>query len=219
MARDYARLLRQLLPKGAIWDTLGENLEDVLDGLAVELARVDTRADELELEMMPGTSTELLPVWEAALGMPDEGCALAATTAERQAAAQARFVARGRDYGAGAIFLTKVAAELGYTLEITRWRRAPFLAGESLVGVDDVDDERAYFVWEFHVSHVSADLDAELLCALKRTAINDFTLSIPLAPLTTFTYTRASGATHTDIITGAVSTLGEDEPGYSWVGV
>lgn len=216
MARDYARLLHQLLPPGDLWRTLGGTMQNVIDALAVELARVDQRALDLEAEMMPATSVELLEEWETALGLPDGGCELASTTAGRQAAAQARFTARGRDYGAGVLFLTAVAERLGYAaIEIRRFYREGFNCDSECVA--EVATDEWMFVWEVIARH--GDTDAQLVCELRNAAFKHVELqhSFPLFLLSDATYTRVTGMAYTHPQTGSQSTLGADEPGLAYL--
>ena len=63
MARDwnsYYRLLRALIPRGRAWTPDNGTLNELLQGKAVELARVDSRMEELLLEGNTLTTTELI---------------------------------------------------------------------------------------------------------------------------------------------------------------
>lgn len=88
----YARLLESLLPPGRLWRLYaGAVLPKLLAGLADELQRVADRGAALLSEADPSTAVELLPEYEAELGI-----AAAATVAERQARVVGRLVARQR---------------------------------------------------------------------------------------------------------------------------
>lgn len=91
-AAAYARMLTALLPPGRLWRLIGDSvLGKVLLAIADELARVDNRAHDLLRESDPTTAIELLPEYEAELGL-----VAAATIAERQANVVARNVTRQR---------------------------------------------------------------------------------------------------------------------------
>lgn len=91
-APAYARMLTALLPPGRLWRLVGEStLGKVLQACADELARIDDRANDLLRESDPVTAVELLPEYEAELGL-----VAASTTAERQANVVARHVTRQR---------------------------------------------------------------------------------------------------------------------------
>lgn len=218
MARDYARLLHQLLPPGPIWDKLGPNMQGIVDALAVEFARGDARGVDLEAEMMPSTAVELIGEWETALGLPDDGCTLPTLLADRQAAAQARFTARGQDYGTGVVFLTAVAARVGYTgITIRRFYRTPY-ACTSLCE-DELNPGWWKFVWEIIAPH--GTLDDQLVCEMRKSALFHIELvhSYPLFLLSSLTYVRVAGMTFTHPETGTQSTLGANEPGTVYLGV
>lgn len=70
---DYAVAFRALLPQGIAWPTSSTSvLSTVISGLAQIWGYVDGRAaDLLEIETDPRSTTELLPEWERAFGLPD----------------------------------------------------------------------------------------------------------------------------------------------------
>lgn len=63
---DYENNLHSLLPKGPAWGK-----DELLDGAAIELARVHNRALDLIEESDPRSTSELLPDWERITGLPD----------------------------------------------------------------------------------------------------------------------------------------------------
>lgn len=75
-AEDYTGQLRELLPTGEAWTPeLNSTMHVVLEGLAVELSRVDGRACDLVIDGIPSTDEEfdeLLVDWERVAGLPDE---------------------------------------------------------------------------------------------------------------------------------------------------
>jgi len=126
----YTIQLQQLLPPGAVITREQEaTLTKLLRAIATELARVDTRGEELIVERDPSQADETLEDWEEALGLPD--CANPTTLAARRAAVVAKLVGIEDQSAASYIALT---AALGYTggRVVTR-PYAPFAAG-SLTG-------------------------------------------------------------------------------------
>ena len=80
-AIEYQRLLKSLMPKGKAWSNDPDSVQNqLLYGLAEELARIDARADDLVLESNPATAVELLEEHEADYGIDNSDW----TTEERQ---------------------------------------------------------------------------------------------------------------------------------------
>lgn len=136
-ADAYARMLRQLLPPGPLWDPSTDSLlAKLLRGAADELERVDMRAEILEQEADPRTATELLSDFEADLDLAPDG-----TVAERRARVVALLTARQRSrpvdiQNALAILLGQDAADV-VVMERTR------------AFAISVGDDRA--IYQFHV--------------------------------------------------------------------
>lgn len=85
-------MLSALLPPGKVWRLGGDSLVSLLLlACGDELVRLDGRAWTLLEESVPTEADELLPEYEAELGLVAEG-----TTAERVARVVARTVARQR---------------------------------------------------------------------------------------------------------------------------
>jgi uncharacterized protein YmfQ (DUF2313 family) len=71
---QYRQQLAALLPRGILWDSLrepGKLFSVLLEALAVEFYRVDSRCDDLIDESDPRSMSELLPEYEAFYGLPD----------------------------------------------------------------------------------------------------------------------------------------------------
>lgn len=119
-ADQYLSMLQALLPRGAAWTRKpGAVLTRLLAAEADELARIDHRADDLVNEADLRTASETLPDWERVLGLPD-GCAPAATSIqERRAAVVAKYTSVG---GQSMPYFTALAASIGYTVTITKFR-------------------------------------------------------------------------------------------------
>ena len=119
-ATAYARQLRQLFPRGSLWNFEADSvLSRVLLAIGDELARVGERAADLQDEADPRTALETLEDWERILGLPDSCLEeIPSSVSERRVAVAARFAARG---GQSAQFYIDLAATLGYTITIDEY--------------------------------------------------------------------------------------------------
>lgn len=91
VSRSYRAILINLLPRGRVWNFVGNLLGGLILACADELERIHKRVGNLLDEADPSTASELLPEYEAELALDE-----AATTAERRARIVARTVARQR---------------------------------------------------------------------------------------------------------------------------
>lgn len=130
-AAEYREQLKALLPPGQAFPRdPGTTLHDLLDGMSIELARLDGRASVLPLEANPATSMELLPDWERVAGLPDKcSSVLEETLQGRRNALLTKLTSTG---GASPAYFIELAAALGYTVTIEEFR--PFRAGMSVAG-------------------------------------------------------------------------------------
>lgn len=130
-AKDYAHLLRSLMPRGLAWynpaDSVGDN---DIQGEAEELARIEARAIYLVLEeFFPQTTFELLEEFETEYGLPDPCTTLGATYEERIE----DLLRKIRTIGGQSIpYLVEVVGSLGIDIEIEEFQ--PFRAGMNRVG-------------------------------------------------------------------------------------
>ena len=124
-AEIHTQILQALLPQGRIWPRDAEaTLSKLLATWALELARVDARADDLMDEVDPSTTLELLSDFERVCGLPDK-CSFGDETLEqRRGEVLAKLTSRG---GQTPAYFIGLAAQLGYTVEIEEFR--PFRAG------------------------------------------------------------------------------------------
>ena len=68
----FAALLSALLPSGDAWPTEPDSVQQqALRALAAGFAVLHARANVLVDEAFPASTSELLPEWEASLGLPD----------------------------------------------------------------------------------------------------------------------------------------------------
>jgi uncharacterized protein YmfQ (DUF2313 family) len=139
---DHAAALQALLPTGAVWPRETDaGLTKVVWGVAAIVARARTRALALMVDAFPATSYELLPEWEATLGLPDPCAGAAPTLQLRRAQVVARLTAQG---GQSAGYYVAQAAALGYTITIREY--APARMGVMRLG-DRMRDAQWAHVW------------------------------------------------------------------------
>lgn len=143
---EYTQLLRNLLPPGKAFPReRGTNLEQLLTGMAAELARVEARADVLAIEVNPLDTSELLPDWERAAGLPDKCAGILETTQQgRRNALLAKLTSTG---GQSVAYFISVAKSLGYEITITEFR--PFRAGLSSAG-DPLTNGDWVYAWRIN---------------------------------------------------------------------
>lgn len=128
---EYKDLLLKLLPPGAAFPREpGTNLERLLLGCAPEFTRTEARAEALAIDVNPLDTTELLPDWERAAGLPDR-CSgeLEETIQGRRNVLTAKLASVG---GQSRAYFIEVARQLGYEITISEAR--PFRAGISAAG-------------------------------------------------------------------------------------
>lgn len=129
-AADHLAAAAALLPTGPVWPRHpGTTQEAVLTGLVAGLVRLRGRARALLGDAFPGGAVELLPEWEAAVGLPDPCTGPIATVQGRRAAVVGRLAARG---GQSVPYLVAVAAGLG--VPVTIEEHAPARAGAATAG-------------------------------------------------------------------------------------
>ena len=140
----FGRVLRQLLPPGRLFtEDPDSNLQTMLDGLAVELDRVDEIACELPRELDPSEGLLSLTDWERVLQLPD-GCGPTPVTIEER-----RRAVLGRLQSGGLLsraFYRQLARSQGYRARIEELEAAPFRVGLSRCG-DSLGTEAGVFAW------------------------------------------------------------------------
>lgn len=93
-AEAFARLQKQLLPPGKVWNLVASVLEKVFLGAADELVRIDGRIDDLiRVEANPLLTVELIPEYEEMLEITP---ATGATDDERRAVIETELLRRSR---------------------------------------------------------------------------------------------------------------------------
>ncbi|MGS1033322.1 putative phage tail protein [Burkholderia glumae] len=92
----------------------------------------------------PSTAVELLPEWEAALGLPDPCAGESPSLAQRQAQVVARFTNNG---GASIAYFVNYAKTLGFDIGISEF--TPFRAGQQAAG-DSCGEEGWAHTWRIN---------------------------------------------------------------------
>ncbi|MBC3492726.1 YmfQ family protein [Pseudomonas taiwanensis] len=142
-AADYLEQLKSLLPPGQAFPReSGTKLHDLLGGMAIELARVDSRGEALTAEANPASTNELLSDWERVAGLPDK-CSntLEETVQGRRQALLAKLTSTG---GQSPAYFIELAAALGYDVTIEEFK--PFRVGLSKAG-DALTNGPWVFTW------------------------------------------------------------------------
>lgn len=151
-ATDYRQQLQQLLPQGLAWPREPQAvLTQLLEALAVELARVDGYLVDLVDELLPDSTTQLLTEWETITGLPG-ACSdeVRETPQARRLDILSKLAASG---GASRAYFIQIAATYGISVSITEYR--PFRAGISHAG-DPLTNGYWPFTWRVLVPGLSA---------------------------------------------------------------
>lgn len=141
---EYTQLLKSLLPPGkAFRREPGTQMEQILNGCAVEFTRIEARADQLAIEVNPLTTSELLEDWERVAGLPDK-CSgeLEDTLQGRRQALAAKLASVG---GQSPAYFIEVARQLGFTIAVDEFR--PFRAGISVAGDPLTNSKDWVYTW------------------------------------------------------------------------
>jgi uncharacterized protein YmfQ (DUF2313 family) len=137
---DYLGQFQRLLPRGRVWHRGWGWIQDAdLLSLMPVWARLQGRLNDLIVEAFPCSTTELLPEWEATLGLPDPCIGELDTMQQRQAAVCAKFVGRG---GQSLAYFIRLANSLGYDARIKQF--SPFR-----VGIDTCGEPLYGAAWAF----------------------------------------------------------------------
>ncbi|MGK3117430.1 DUF2313 domain-containing protein [Pseudomonas corrugata] len=143
-AGEYQAQLRSLLPSGPAWDPERvPELEEVLEGIAQELARLDARAGDLLHEMDPAGVSELVPDWERVMNLPDPCLGATPLYDDRKLAVRRRLLAVGSQ--AAAYFVT-IARSQGYPNANVTEHRVPRM-GLSRFGQTHFGTWQVQFMW------------------------------------------------------------------------
>ncbi|KVX53315.1 YmfQ family protein [Burkholderia cepacia] len=129
-ASDFTAALMALMPRGLAWprdpySVMGRTLAT----LAPIWSRHVAANNYLLVDAFPAATVELLPEWEAALGLPDPCAGESPSLAQRQAQVVARFANSG---GASIHYFVGYAKNLGFDVSVSEF--TPFRAGQQAAG-------------------------------------------------------------------------------------
>lgn len=136
IAADFLQAFLKLLPPGRVWSRDSGSVQNgALLGLNTIYETNTARANQLLVDVFPGSTFELLPEWEATLGLPDPCAGEAPTIQARVAQVVARMTATG---GQSVSYFKNLAAKLGYTVTISQFVPSRFGAcfGKPFGGAD-----------------------------------------------------------------------------------
>lgn len=108
-----------LLPTGPIWRRSADGvLYKLSSAWAASFARNSDRAANLLVDAFPSSTIELLPEWEATLGLPDPCAGAAPSVTQRRAQVVARLTDTN---GCSVPYFIAFAKALGYDITITQF--------------------------------------------------------------------------------------------------
>lgn len=123
----FLTALQALMPRGRVWPRGNDARQtQILAGMAPSFADLAASAANLLVDAFPASTENLLPEWEATLGLPDPCAGEQPTIEARRAQVLARFIADG---GQSVPYYVSIAKALGYVITITEF--TPFCFGQS----------------------------------------------------------------------------------------
>jgi uncharacterized protein YmfQ (DUF2313 family) len=141
-ASDFLSVLQTLMPRGLAWPKdAAATMAKSISGLAPTWARHTLQNNNLLVDAFPTTTYQLLPEWEATLGLPDPCAGESPTIQQRRAQVVARFVSTG---GQSLPYFIQFASRLGYSVSIEEF--APARAGQTRCG-SPANSEAWAFTW------------------------------------------------------------------------
>ncbi len=165
-ANEYTSAIQSLFPVGRVWPRMPDSvIAAVIRSLAEAYQHSDADATQLLIDAFPGTTSALLPEWEATLGLPDD-CACNASNDEvtRRHAVVSKLIGTG---GQSAAYFISLSKAMGYEIAIKQYRQAR--SGLSVCG-DAINGDRWPYVWEVNVTNASNDSTCSLKLLLCRLA-------------------------------------------------
>lgn len=163
--QKFAPLVMELLPRGPAWDREGIILKALVSAEAVELSRVGVRSQDLERELDPAQTFELLEDWETSYGLPE--CEAPEGLDLRRAALQAKLLAQsGHDHSFS--WWDDLLEKLGFYLHYIDHGPGIFTCLDDCADV--LSDEA--FVWLLAVDHLDyGEQEAVLECFVGHNAL------------------------------------------------
>lgn len=136
-ADDFLQLLQNLFPPGIAFPRAPDTVQtDFLKALSDVQGATAERQCNLLVDAFPATTVELLPEWEASLGLPDPCWGPDVTLEQRQAAVLARLLADG---GQSIPYFIQFCTNLGFpgtTFKEFNAFRCGMYVGQPLYGID-----------------------------------------------------------------------------------
>jgi len=116
---DLLGAFQLLMPRGEVWPRDSDAIQTkALKSLMPTYTRSAARARNLLIDAFPASTLELLPEWEATLGLPDPCSGPDPSVQQRRAQVVARLTARG---GQSIPYFIAFAHALGYEITITQY--------------------------------------------------------------------------------------------------
>lgn len=123
-ALDFLRAFLALLPRGRVWPRDADAVQNqTLLGLNTIYESNSARGVQLLTDAFPASTFELLPEWEATLGLPDPCAGSSPSTQARVSQVVARLTGTG---GQSIPYFKGLAASLGYDITITQFSPSRF---------------------------------------------------------------------------------------------
>lgn len=161
-ADDYALALARLAPTGEVWPKgPGSTFTLTMQALAGSPARNHAAANALLVDAFPATAVDLLPEWEATVGLPNACSPIAGTDEERQRQVMAKLADTG---GASWAYFSGILAAFGYT-DQTVEQFQPFRVGIDSVDTPLYSNDWAH-AWWVSMTGISVDVDASATCEI-----------------------------------------------------
>lgn len=142
---DFHGALQNLMPPGRAWSKESGSVQDrTLACFAPSFQRSAADALALIADAFPATALDLIPEWQATLGLPDPCAGPDPTLIQQRQQIVARLTNSG---GQSAPYFVAFALALGYVVTVTN--DAPFRAGQNTAG-DHVGSFDRFFTWALH---------------------------------------------------------------------
>lgn len=152
-AADFLSAMQNLMPRGLAWPTAPDAvMAQVMACLSPTFARHTARNNNLLVDAFPPSSVELLPEWEAALGLPDPCAGPAPNLQGRQRQVLARFAGAG---GQSVAYITQYALVLGFSITVTEY--TPFKVGQQAMG-QPLGTQDWAFAWTANAPSITTTL-------------------------------------------------------------
>lgn len=139
----YLVQIQALLPQGRAWPRAEDaRLTRLLDAIAAALAIVDAAGEDLLTDILPGTTTNLLPDWERVLGLPDPCApAMGRSVTIRRRSVVAKLAAAPAPTPTAMVDIARI---LGYDAEVIEHRQA---VADRIPGLDTTAGRWRHVWW------------------------------------------------------------------------